>query len=254
MVMLTEYFSARRDAQIRFLKLQVELLRKKLGGNRVILASEDRAALLKAGEQMDHAVHDVLGIVAVKTYKQWVRDQKAGKQARKVGRRAMAESLRETILRLARENVGWGLRRIIGELRKLTIRIGRTTVRRVLVEEGVLPDPSRRAPRGVLTPWRTFVAAHVNTMVACDFFCKKVLTPLGAKLAFVLAFIHLGSRKVFVSPATLNPTGPWMQQQSRNVQMWADEQGWMCVSCCTIMTRSSPRHLTRRSIGRTGAW
>ncbi len=38
-------------------------------------------------------------------------------------------------------------------------------------------------------------------------------------------FIHLGSRKVFVSPATLTPTGAWMQQQSRNVRMWAEEQG-----------------------------
>ena len=62
-----EAWSARRDAQIRFLKLQIELLRQKVPGQRVILAPEDREQLLKAGEAMDHRVNDVIGIVAVKT-------------------------------------------------------------------------------------------------------------------------------------------------------------------------------------------
>jgi putative transposase len=224
-IMLSEHFSARRCAKIKFLKLQLELLKKKLPGNRVILSPDDRVLLLKAGEEIEHDVHDVLGIVSVKTYKQWKRDQAAGKEAKKVGRRKLSDTVRETIIRLAKENVGWGLRRIVGELKKLTIKSSRTTVRRVLIDEGVLPDPNRRAPKGAETPWRTFVALHVNTMVACDFFCKSVLTPLGMQMAYVLAFIHLESRKVFVSPATLNPTGEWMQQQTRNVKMRAEEQG-----------------------------
>lgn len=224
-LMLLEQLSARRCAQIEFLRLQVELLKKKVGGNRVILSPEDRRLLMLAGAKFDHAVHDVLGIVSVKTYKQWRRDEAAGKKAGRVGRRRLAESVRAVIVRLAKENVGWGLRRIVGELRKLTLKPCRATVRRVLVEEGVLPDPNRHAAKGVVTPWRIFVAGHVNTMVACDFFCKKIWTPLGIKLAFVLVFIHLGSRKVFASPATFTPTGDWMVQQSRNVRMWAEEQG-----------------------------
>ena len=86
-----------------------------------------------------------------------------------------------------------------------------------------LPDPGRHAPKGVVTPWRTFVAAHANTLVACDFFCKTVWTPMGKRMAFVLAFIHLESRRVFVSSATFNPTDPWMQLQARNVLMWAED-------------------------------
>jgi hypothetical protein len=76
-----------------------------------------------------------------------------------------------------------------------------------------------------LTPWRKFIAIHMNVMVATDFFCKTVWTPLGKHVAYVLAFIHLGSRKVFLSPSTLNPTDEWMQQQARNASMWADEEG-----------------------------
>ncbi len=44
------------------------------------------------------------------------------------------------------------------------------------------------------------------------------------RLAFSLAFIHLGSRKVFLSTATYHPNECWVKQQGRNVMMWLDEQ------------------------------
>ena len=42
LVMLMEAWSARRDAHLRFLKLQVEMLRSRLPGNRVILDPAER--------------------------------------------------------------------------------------------------------------------------------------------------------------------------------------------------------------------
>ena len=223
---VTEAWSTRRDAQIRFLKLQVELLRQKVPGNRVIVSPEDRVRLLRLGRDCGHQVHDLLGVVAVKTYKRWLREEAAGKEPGRVGRpRSITQSVRETILRLARENVGWGVRRIVGELRKLALTPSRSSVRRVLVDEGLLPDPDRRAPKGVTTPWRTFVKMHINTIVACDFFCKNVWTLTGKRVAYCLTFIHLGSRKVFVSPSTYNPTGEWVAQQARNLALWLAEEG-----------------------------
>ncbi|MEI8195775.1 MAG: integrase core domain-containing protein [Phycisphaerae bacterium] len=181
--------------------------------------------MLQAGKELDHHVHDVIGLVNVKTYQRWLREEKAGKEPGRVGRPKMSQELRDLIIRLAKDNVGWGVRKVLGELRKLKFEISRSTIRRVLVDEEILPDPNRHAPKGVVTPWRTFIAGHVETMVATDFFCKNIWTPFGKKAAYVLAFIHLGSRRVFVSPATFCPTGEWMQQQSRNVRMWAEEQG-----------------------------
>ncbi len=143
----------------------------------------------------------------------------------KAARPRLTKSLRVLILRLARENTGWGVRRIVGELRKLALIPSRSSVRRVLVDEKILPDPHRHAPKGVQTPWRKFIAMHMNVMVACDFFCKTVWTPLGKRTAYVLAFIHLGSRKVFLSPSTYHPTDAWMRQQARNVSMWAEDEG-----------------------------
>jgi putative transposase len=128
-------------------------------------------------------------------------------------------------VRLANENNNWGVRRIVGELRKLALTPSRSTVRRVMIDEGLPPYPDVRAPTGMPTPWRTFVSMHVNTMVACDFFCKAVWTPLGKRMAHCLMFIHWGSRKAFVSPATFHPNEAWMQQQARNAMMWADDEG-----------------------------
>ena len=66
---------------------------------------------------------------------------------------------------MANENVGWGVRRIVGELKKLAVRSSRSSVRRVLVDEKILPDPDRHASKGVVTPWRKFLAVHVNVIV-----------------------------------------------------------------------------------------
>ncbi len=224
-VMLQEAWSTRRDAHIRFLRLQVELLKERLPGNRVVLDPDERRRLMKVGAEVDHKIEDTLEIVSVKTYRRWQREERGGKEPGWVGRPGLTKSLRELIIRLAKENEGWGLRRIVGELKKLAVKASRSTVRRVLVDEKILPDPDRRAPAGVQTPWRKFIAIHMNVMVACDFFCKTLWTPLGKQTAYVLSFIHLGSRKVFLSPSTLNPTDEWMRQQARNVSIWAEEQG-----------------------------
>jgi putative transposase len=222
---LQEAWSARRDAQIRFLKLQVQMLQSRLPGNRVILAPVERQRLMKIGAEIQHSVEHTLEIVSIKTYRRWQREERGGRQPGKVGRPRLTKSLRELILRLARENIGWGARRIVGELKKLALRPSRSSVRRLLVDEKILPDPERHAPKGVQTPWRKFLAMHMNVMVATDFFCKTIWTPLGTKTAYVLAFVHLASRKVFLSPSTLHPTDDWMRQQARNVSMWAEDQG-----------------------------
>jgi len=91
LALLAEAWSARRDAQLQFLRLQIHLLRQKLSGNRVILSPEDRQRLLRAGQAMDHAVDDVLDIVSVKTYRRWIREQSAEETPGRVGRLARRE-------------------------------------------------------------------------------------------------------------------------------------------------------------------
>ncbi len=54
-VLFQEAWSARRDAHIRFLKLQVEMLQSRLPGNRIIPDPAERRRLMKIGAEMGHA-------------------------------------------------------------------------------------------------------------------------------------------------------------------------------------------------------
>ncbi len=71
LVLLHEAWSTRRDAHIRFLKLQVEMFKERLPGNRVILDPVERRRLMKIGDEVDHKVEDPLGIVSIKTHRRW---------------------------------------------------------------------------------------------------------------------------------------------------------------------------------------
>ncbi|HEY8236841.1 MAG TPA: helix-turn-helix domain-containing protein [Gaiellaceae bacterium] len=71
--------------------------------------------------------------------------------------------VRELVLRFARENPCWGYPRIAGELRKLGLRVSPSTVRRILLGNGVAPAPRRSVPS-----WRQFLRQQAATMLACD--------------------------------------------------------------------------------------
>jgi putative transposase len=108
--------------------------------------------------------------------------------------------------RLAREN-DWGYTRIMGEIMKLGITPpSRNTVKRILKQAGLEPGPKR----GEGT-WDEFLTRHAATLVQCDFLNKRIWTPKGLRDVFVLVFLHVGTRRAFVSPATTNPTEAWVR-------------------------------------------
>jgi putative transposase len=120
---------------------------------------------------------------------------------------------------MARET-GWGYRRILGELKKLRIRnISRSTVARILQENGFEPGPKRGEDT-----WHDFVQRHIETLWATDFFTKKVWTLRGPITYYVLFFIHIHTRRVYVTGMTPNPDGQWMAQQARNMCMVFDAE------------------------------
>jgi putative transposase len=110
---------------------------------------------------------------------------------------------------LAKRN-GWGYTRILGELRKLNIRsVCRTTVKNILKEFGYDTGPKRG-----LGTWDEFIKIHAATLWQCDFFSKRIVTAKGLRDAFVLVFLHVQSRRVFLSPATRHPNEAWVKAQA----------------------------------------
>jgi transposase InsO family protein len=117
--------------------------------------------------------------------------------------------LRDLVLRLARENPGWGYQRIAGELLKVGFRISPSTVRRLLASAGLDPAPRRRA-----VSWPAFLRRQAASLLACDFFTVETVT---LRRLYVLFFIELGSRRVHLAGCTTNPSGAWVVQQARNL-------------------------------------
>ena len=87
--------------------------------------------------------------------------------------------------------------------------ISRSTVKAILKEHGIAPAPDR--PRG---SWSEFIRIHAATLVQCDFLSKPVWTPKGLVTLYVLAFIHIGSRRLWLSPSTRKPDAAWVTQQA----------------------------------------
>src|SRR6266516_4897727 len=127
---------------------------------------------------------------------------------RRLGRPPLDPEVRELMLRVGRENPGRGCVRIQGELSKLGIRVGATTIRAILRAAGVGPSPRRDGPS-----WSGFLRAQAHGMLASDFFTVETVW---LQTLYVLFWIELGSRRVRLAGVTANPDCPWVTQQARN--------------------------------------
>ena len=222
--MMSQWFRPRYNTRIQMLEFQIRMLRSRIDASRIVPTPTEKAESIRLGILLDHDVLDIIQVVRPETYRTWLRDRSRGYVFKKLGRPATPRAIRDLVCRFARENLRWGSRRIVGELKKLGIRIGATTIRDILRQEGHFPEPNK-AIKNPPIPWTTFVHAHIDSIVACDFFTKPIFTLSGIRDAYVIVFIHLGSRKVFSSSCTYHPNSNWVMQQARNATMWMEDEG-----------------------------
>lgn len=209
MVLLAKATDRELARMVSYLKEENKVLRARLP-KRIEVTQKERERLLRFGRHLGKAIHKVVTIVSPSTFLRWLREEKPRKRkAGNRGRPKTAEDLRKLILKLAREN-DWGYTRIMGELKKLGIKPpSRNTVKNILKKAGLEPGPSR----GEGT-WDEFLTRHAATLVQCDFLNKRIWTAKGLRDVFVLVFLHVGTRRVFVTPTTTNPTEAWVREQT----------------------------------------
>jgi putative transposase len=203
----------RRSNELEILLLRHELavLRRHAGrprltrADRVLFAALSRAAPRTAWANL---------AVKPDTLLRWHRQLVARRWTyanRKAGRPPLERSLRELILRLARENPHWGYKRIVGELKTVGVSVSATSVRKVLREAGFQPAPERAH-----ASWRTFLRQQASSMLACDFLTVETVF---LQRIYVLFFISLATRRIEFVASTANPDGRWITQQARNLAM-----------------------------------
>jgi putative transposase len=200
-----------KDVEIAVLRHQLKVLRRQV--SRAALRPGDRAFLAAASRVIPRERWASF-LVTPQTLLRWHRERVRRRwtyRPRQPGRPPIDQQVRDLVLRLALENPRWGYVRIQGELRKLGIRIGATTIRRLLAREGLGPAPRRSGPS-----WSEFLRAQAKGIVASDFFTVETIT---LKTLYVLFFIELSTRRVHLAGLTANPDSAWVTQQARNLRV-----------------------------------
>ncbi len=118
------------------------------------------------------------------------------------GRPVIAREVRDLIRQMCRENPGWGAPRIHGELLKLGIDIGESSVSKYMVRCGKPPSQT----------WRTFLDNHLQQLVSIDFFTVPTLR---FQVLYVFLVLAHDRRRIVHCNVTAHPTAQWTGQQLR---------------------------------------
>src|SRR5882672_4222691 len=126
---------------------------------------------------------------------------------RRIGRPALASSLRALIRQMREANPLWGAPRIHGELQKLGIQVAQATVATYLGRRNYPPSQS----------WRIFLTNHAAQLASIDFFTVPTAT---FRVLFVFVVLSHDRRRILHVNVTAHPTAAWTGQQLREAWPW----------------------------------
>jgi putative transposase len=123
------------------------------------------------------------------------------------GRPTVSREVRDLIRTMSRENPLWGAPRIHGELLKLGITIGETSVSKYMIRERKPPSQT----------WRTFLDNHIQQLMSADFFTVPTIR---FQVLYVFLVLAHERRRILHFHVTAHPTAEWTAQQLRNAFPW----------------------------------
>ncbi len=185
---------------IEFLQAENRLLKQRLHGRRIRFTDAERVLLARKAKVIGRkGLLELDTVVSPDTLMRWHRRLVAEKwnfaHRRGPGRPGVMREIAEHIVRMARENPGWGYSRIQGALANLRHKVGRGTVANVLKRNGIEPmlERSKRAT------WSMFLKAHWKVLAASAFFTVEVWTARGLVTHYVLFVISIVDRVVHIN-------------------------------------------------------
>ncbi|HEY8165773.1 MAG TPA: integrase core domain-containing protein [Gemmatimonadaceae bacterium] len=205
---------------IEFLREENRVLKRQLRGRRVRLSDDERRRLAVIGQRLGRRMlADVVTIVTPDTILRWHRELIARKwtyATSRLGRPGVRVEIRSLVARMATDNPSWGYTRIQGALKNLGHRVARSTIAKILKDQGI--PPSRERPM----TWRTFLRAHWRALFAADFFTTEVWTARGLITYYTVFVIELHSRRIHVLGSTPHPDEAFVIQTMRQLTDAAD--------------------------------
>jgi transposase InsO family protein len=139
----------------------------------------------------------------------------------KTGRPAVPCEVRALIRQMSRDNPLWGAPHIHGELLKLSITIGETSVAKYMARQ-------RRPPSQT---WRTFLNNHAKTLVSVDFFTVPTIR---FQVLYVFLVLAHERRRVVHFNVTAHPTAEWTAQQLREAFPFEQTPRYLLRDCDKI--------------------
>jgi putative transposase len=209
-----------KDLELLVLRQQVRMLERQL--DKPVRPSRiEKLTLAIVAAKLKRVTHrsaaglrDVLLLFQPETVLKWHRElvrRKWTYQATKPrGRPHTSKAIEALVVRFARENADWGYGKIVGELGKLGYEISEQTIANILERHGLPPAPERRGS----VSWRHLMTHYKEQILACDFFTVDTLF---LQTVYVLFFIELHTRRVYLAGCTAQPDSAWVTQQARQM-------------------------------------
>jgi hypothetical protein len=129
------------------------------------------------------------------------------KSRRRGGRSKVPLEIRQLIREMSLANPLWGAPRIRGELLKLGIDIGQTSVAKYMARH-------RRPPS---QGWKTFIRNHADGIASMDLF---VVPTLSFRLLYGLLILCHGRRQILWLGVTAQPSAEWIARQLTEACSW----------------------------------
>jgi hypothetical protein len=197
------------EAEIVLLRHQLNVMQRR-PPKRVTLSSVDRL-LLVGLYRLAPGVLDALKIIRPETLLRWHR---AGfraywrwKSRPRGGRPGTPAEIRCLIREMSVANPLWGAPRIHGELLKLGIDVGQTTVAKYMARR-------RRPPS---QGWRTFLRNHGDGIASMDLF---IVPTISFRLLYGLLILQHNRRELLWTGVTAHPTAEWIACQLTEAYGW----------------------------------
>src|ERR1700759_3816067 len=197
------------EAENTILRHQLNVLRRQ-SPKRPTFGMLDRlifAGLYRLAPKVLGALAIVKPETVIKWHRAGFRSYWRWKSRGRGGRPTVAPEIRKLIREMSIANPLWGAPRVHGELLKLGIAIGQTSVAKYMVK-----------PRGPPSQgWKTFLRNHADGIAAIDLF---VVPTISFRLLYGLLIMGHGRRQVIWLGVTTHPTAEWIANQLTEACGW----------------------------------